>query len=127
METPSGAGVAPRGGGLRSQPRVGDPGGCGDCGPWETASGPSANREGFGALVGMAYHSVSTKSLRWQLALTLIPDWGRVGSHVELIAQLRVQVVSQRPQAVSQRLQAAGPAELGWLRVKEVFGPVMFL
>lgn len=36
----------------------------------------------------IAHCSVPIKSLKWQLALRLVPDWSQVGRHVELMTQL---------------------------------------
>lgn len=46
---------------------------------WEGAQGSSRI---------VAHCSVSIKSLKWQLALRLVPDWSQVGRHVELMMQL---------------------------------------
>lgn len=54
--------------------------------------------------VGAAHRSVSIKSLKWQLALKLIPDWSRVGSHVELMMQLR----AAAPQVLLERQRGRG-------------------
>jgi hypothetical protein len=40
------------------------------------------------SLDSIAHCSVPIKSLKWQLALRLVPDWSQVGRHVELMTQL---------------------------------------
>lgn len=47
----------------------------------ETGKAPEASP-------GTVHYSVSIKSLKWQVALKLIPDWSQVGSHVEVMMQL---------------------------------------
>lgn len=64
----------------------------------------------------MGHPSVSIKSLKRQLALKLIPDWSRVGSHVEPAMQLW----AAAPRAGSLRAE-------GWLQIKEPLVPVTFL
>ena len=110
-------------GGLTSQPHNGHRGHVGSVGPGGQPRGPSANREDAGASAGTAYRPVSIKSLKRPLALTLIPDWGRVGNHVELMRQLRAPL----PKPVHSGLGRGGRRTRGQLQMKKVFGPVMFL
>lgn len=101
--------LAPGGGGRGVSPVWGNWGGCRAAGQCGRPQGPvgTGKAPGHG---GHGSRSVSIKSLKWQLALKLIPDWSRVGSHVELMMQLR----AAAPPAVLERGGGAASNKRGF-------------
>lgn len=92
-------------------------------------------KKALGVLAGSVHCSVSIESLKWQLALKLVPDWSQVGSHVELMMQLMVvfsqtvfiAAVGQAGEGGGEQLQIRGFGPCYVLLIFEFYLRLLFL